>query len=296
MAISIKKTSILTLLATSLSALLLSACQSTDIKIGDINVGHLVHHGLEAVNARAIDEEQEIQIGLNMSAVLLGARPLVEQNNINHYVNQVGMWLASHSDRPDLPWTFGVINSESINAFAAPGGYIFITSGMIAQLDNEAQLAAVLAHEIIHVTEQHHLQAIQEGTLRVALTESLFVTTQVYQQNTSASSKQVAYSEWAKTATDTAQYLYVKGLDRGDEYIADEYGIRLLAKAGYDPYAFVDNLQLLSSISPDDTALALMYKTHPTPGQRLAEIAGHLDNLPVTDGLLLTDRFVKVMR
>jgi predicted Zn-dependent protease len=283
-------------LVTSLSAVLLTACQSTDLKIGDINIGHLVNHGVEVFNANSIDEEKEIQIGANMSALLLGTRPLIEHEDINRYVNQVGMWLASHSERPDLPWQFGVIDSASINAFAAPGGYIFITSGMIAQLENEAQLAAVLAHEIIHVTEQHHLDAMQEGALRGALTESLFVSAQLYQENTNASSQQKEYSEWAKTVTGAAQDLYAKGLDRSDEFTADEYGIRLLAKAGYDAYAFVDNLQLLSAIAPEDSTLALMYKTHPTPEARLGEIAEHIDDLPVTDGLLLTERFTQVMK
>lgn len=139
-----------------LSFFLLTSCKTTSFKIGNLDVGNIVSQGVNVFNANTIDETQEIQFGENMSALLLGTRPLYDNKEINIYVNQVGMWLASNSVRPILPWHFGVINSSSINAFAAPGGYVFITSAMLKQLDNEAQLAAVLAHEIIHVVEQHH--------------------------------------------------------------------------------------------------------------------------------------------
>lgn len=279
-------------LALSLSALLFS-CQSTGLKIGGFDVGKVVSSSVNLWDANNIDQEDEIQFGQNMSAVLLGTRPLHESKALNLYVNRVGMWLAYNSIQPDLPWRFGVINSDSINAFAAPGGFVFITSGMLKQLTNEAQLAAILAHEIIHVTQQHHLQAIKDGALRGAVTESLFVAAESYQSNTGAGSKDRQYSEWAKKITGAAQDLYSKGLDRDDEFQADKLGIRLLAKAGYDAYAFIDNLQVLDAISADDTSLALMYKTHPTPTQRLQAIASQLSYFEETNGLLLTKRFKK---
>jgi len=272
----------------------LVACKSTSFKIGNLDIGKLVNQGVKVFDANNINEAQEIQLGRNMSAVLLGTRPLIQSSQINHYVNQVGMWLAQNSARPDLPWHFGVIDSTAINAFAAPGGYILITSGMIKQLDNEAQLAAVLAHEIIHVTQQHHLNAIKDGALREAITESLFVSADAYQGNTEASNQDKQYSAWAKKVTGAAQDLYSKGLDRVDEFQADKLGIILLAKSGYDAYAFVDNLQLLASISADDSALALMYKTHPTPEQRLEAMTAQLGTLPST-GKLLPERFQAIM-
>lgn len=281
-------------LIVALFILMLTGCQNTGLKVGNFELGKLIDQGYKVFDANNIDEAQEIQLGTNMSAVLLGTRPLVQSEDINRYVNEVGMWLAMHSERPDLPWRFGVIDSTAINAFAAPGGYIFITSAMIKQFDNEAQLAAVLAHEIIHVTQQHHLNAIKDGALREAITESLFVSADAYQNNTGASSKDQQYSVWAKTITGAAQDLYSKGLDRDDELQADQLGIRLLADAGYDAYAFVDNLQVLASISADDSALALMYQTHPTPEQRLEAMSGQLTSL-AADGKLLTDRFNGVM-
>ena len=267
------------------------SCKSTGLKIGNLDVGKLVEQGANVFNASQITDEQEAQFGLNMSAVLLGARGIYQDNELNLYVNKVGRWLALNSSRPSLSWQFAVIDSTAINAFAAPGGYVFITLGMLNQIQNEAQLAAVLAHEIVHVTEQHHINEIQYGTYQNALTEALFVSAQAYQANTGASSEQKQYSAWAKQVTTMAQDLYAKGLNREDELQADRVGIHLLAKAGYDPFAFVDNLHIINSIAADDSALALLYKTHPSPEDRLASIETELESLLSVDGLLLTKRF-----
>lgn len=278
-----------------LGCFLLGACKSTGLKLGNLDVGQLVDQGVKVFNAHNIDEQQEIQFGENMSAVLLGARPLYENKDINVYVNKVGMWLAQNSSRPHLPWQFGVINSSAINAFAAPGGFVFITAGMLMQLENEAQLAAVLAHEISHITEKHHLNAIKEEANRSAVTETLFISAQAYQDNANGSSKEQEYRTWAKKVTGMAQELYVKGLNKEDEFLADQYGIRLLAKSGYDAFAYIDNLQVLASIAADDSALALLYKTHPTPVQRLESLAAQVDKLSSSNGLLLNKRFAQVM-
>ncbi len=262
----------------------LFACQSTGLKIGSLDVGAIVNQGAKVFNASNIGLDEEIQFGENMSAVLLGTRPLYDDKALNQYVSQVGSWLALNSSRPELPWHFGVINSSAINAFAAPGGFVFITSGMLRQLNNEAQLAAVLAHEIIHVSKQHHLNAIKSEAYRSAVTQSLFISAEAYQGNTNASDKDKQYRFWAQKVTGMAQDLYSKGLDREDELQADALALMLLAKSGYDPYALVDNLQLLDAIAADDSALALMYQTHPTPEQRLFAIEAELTKLPYGSG------------
>jgi len=272
-------------------SIILVSCQTTGLKIGGLDVGKLVNQGVALWDVNNIDEKQEIQFGQNMSAVLLGVRPLVENVKLNNYVNTVGGWVASNSSRPNLPWRFGVINSSAINAFAAPGGFVFITSGMLLQLENEAQLAGVLAHEIIHVVEQHHLNAMKEGAMRGALTQTLFISADAYQENNKANRKDREYSAWAKKISGMAQNLYSKGLDRADEYTADQYGMRLLAKSGYDPFAYLHNLQTLEAISPDDSSLALMYKTHPTPTERLQALSAQLLLLENIEGVLLANRF-----
>ena len=104
-----------------------------------------------SINWKNPSREEEIALGRNITGSLLGAAPLVKDDALQQYVNKVGRWVASQSERADLPWKFGVIESADINAFAAPGGYVLITKGLYQKLTNEAQLAGVLGHEIAHV-------------------------------------------------------------------------------------------------------------------------------------------------
>jgi len=273
----------------------LISCQSTGLKIGNLDVGKIVNQGVKLWDANNIDAEKEIQLGENISSVLLGVRPLHSDKAAQIYVNNIGRWLASNSSRPDLPWHFGVIDSESINAFAAPGGFVFITSAMLLQLNSEAELAAILAHEISHVTLQHHLDAMKSGALRSAMTETLFVSADAYQANTNANHKKREYAAWAKTVSDAAQDLYSKGLDREDEVEADKLGVLLLAKSGYDPFAYVSGLQAIEAISPDDSSLALLYKTHPQATERIQSLKKTLNSVESVNGRNLVWRFEHVL-
>lgn len=274
---------------------LASACKAPGLKIGNLDVGGLINQGVALWDVSSIDLTQEIQFGQNMSAVLLGTRELHPNIEINQYVNKVGLWLASLSQRPNINWRFGVINSDAINAFAAPGGFVFITSGMLMQLDNEAQLAAVLAHEIIHVTEQHHLNAIKSGSMRTAITETLFISAEAYQGNTNADQEDRKYTSWARTVSSAAQELYSKGLHRDDEIAADAKGIQLMAKAGYDPLEYYITLQVLEAIAPDDSSLALLYKTHPTPTERINALGQFVVQYGALQGQLLTQRYQRTI-
>lgn len=274
---------------------MLSSCKSTGLKIGNLDVGKLLHQGAKVWDASTIDEEKEIQLGQNVSSVLLGVRPLHNSESINLYVNRVGNWLAQHSSRPDIVWHFGVIDSDSINAFAAPGGYVFITSALLMQLNSESELAAVLAHEISHVTASHHLNALQGDTYRTALTEALFVSAEAYQANTNRDRSERQYTQWARQVTHLAQELYSNGLDREQELAADKDGIRLLVRAGYDPYSFLSCLQVIESITPSDASLALFYKTHPTPRERIDNLRQTIASLEQMEGKVVKKRFENVL-
>ena len=113
--------------------------------------------------------EDEMRIGKQIAGNLLGAVPLVKDETLQRYVNMVGSWVALQSGRNDIPWRFGVLDTEDINAFAAPGGYVFITKGLYRQLNNEAELAGVLGHEIAHITKKHHLKVLKQSSLISAL-------------------------------------------------------------------------------------------------------------------------------
>ena len=207
-----------------------------------------------------IDEKQEIEIGRDIAATLLGAAPLVPDEVTQRYVNHVGRWLASQTERPDLPWQFGVLDAPQVNAFAAPGGFVFITRGLLARMRSEAELAGVLAHEIAHVLKKHHLNAIQKNARAGLAAEALSLA--LRDRNSAVRDRLVAFGT----------EMYARGLDKGDELEADRLGIVIAARAGYDAYGLPSVLQMLQAMNPEDSGLALMFKTHPSPAERLGSI------------------------
>jgi predicted Zn-dependent protease len=206
---------------------------------------------------KEINQEEEIAIGRDLAATLLGAAPLVPDPRMQRYVNSVGRWIASQSERPDLPWQFGVLDAPQLNAFAVPGGTIFITRGLLERMKNEAELAGVLGHEITHVVKKHHLKAIQKGAMTALAGDALQVAVQ--NKNAGANEKLVSFGK----------EMYSRGLDKGDEFEADRLGVVYAARAGYDAYGLPSVLQTLQAMNAQDSAVALMFKTHPAPGERL---------------------------
>lgn len=235
---------------------------------------------------RELSEADEIELGKGISANLLGASPLVNDAELQNYVNRVGRWIALHSDRPNLPWRFGVLEDDDINAFATPGGYILLTRGMLIRMRDEAELAGVLAHEISHVVEKHALTTMKQGAKWGLGADAL---------NLYAESKgKEGYSKVVNAGTE----IYTRGLDKEDEYAADRAGVVLAARAGYDPYGLPSVLQTLASINPKDGAVALMFKTHPDTGERLQLVTdtmeGKLDKY--ADQPRVENRFAQVMQ
>lgn len=236
-----------------------------------------------------VPEDEEIRIGDAVTAQLLGAAPLVDEMELQRYVNRVGIWVARQSERPDLPWAFGVIDSGNINAFAAPGGRVLITKGLFLHLANEAELAGVLGHEIAHVIEKHHLDALKKNTRM-----DLFGDVLQHAADDQGRHRRQALDALVNAGTQ----LYARGLDRGDEYEADRMGVVYAARAGYDPFALLSVLTTLDSINPDSPRLALITKTHPSFSGRLQKLdsamEGHLDRYARQPAV--TDRFVAVQR
>jgi predicted Zn-dependent protease len=207
-----------------------------------------------------IDEKQEVEIGRDMAARLLGAAPLVNDAKLQRYVNQVGRWLASQTERPDLPWQFGVLDSPGLNAFAVPGGTIFVTKGLVQRMRSEAELAGVLAHEIAHVVKKHHLKAIQKSAQASLAGDALSM---LNSKSAEARDKLIGFGT----------EMYARGLDKEDELEADRLGVVIAARGGYDAYGLPAVLQTLQGMNPQDSSLALMFKTHPAPGDRLDALA-----------------------
>lgn len=208
-----------------------------------------------------IQEPEEIEMGEGITETLLGARPMVNDPEVQRYVNFVGAWVAAQSDRPNLPWHFAVNDSDHVNAFAAPGGYIIVTKGMMNLLQNEAELAGVLGHEIGHVVRKHHLNAIRKGAYMNLLGAGAAGAT--------AGSRG---GELVNALVGPTKELYSRGLDKDDEFDADRIGVVLATRAGYDPWGLAAALQTLAKIKADDKYMALLFKTHPNPSDRLDKL------------------------
>jgi beta-barrel assembly-enhancing protease len=215
--------------------------------------------------ALALSEEDEIRAGRQATANLLGVAPLVADRGLQEYVNTVGRWVAMGSERPNLPWHFGVIDSADVNAFAAPGGYVLITLGLYASLSDEAELAGVLAHEIAHVVERHHVELMRSA---------LLLQTGVDMLERELSRDREAL---ARRLVGTGAELFARRLDQDAEFEADRHGTVLAARAGYSPFGLPAVLQKIASVAQSDDRVALLYKTHPAPEQRLRHLDLALD-------------------
>jgi beta-barrel assembly-enhancing protease len=211
-------------------------------------------------NWKKPSREEEIALGREITGNLLGAAPLVKDDKLQSYVNQVGRWVASQSERPDLPWRFGVIDSADINAFAMPGGYVLVTKGLYQKLSNEAQLAGVLGHEIAHIVKKHQLKVLQKQQL-------LNIGANKLKDMLGKKDK------LAKKAIGSGAEISARSLDKDAEFEADRMGLILAARAGYDAYGLPEVLQTIGHSSKSDSSVALLFKTHPAPDERLAKLS-----------------------
>jgi predicted Zn-dependent protease len=226
---------------------------------------------LKALMGGNVSPEEETRIGQQIAGNLLGAAPLVRDDGLQRYVNRVGRWVALQSERPDLAWHFGVIESDDLNAFAAPGGYVFLTKGLYLKLKNEAELAGVLGHEIGHVLRKHHLKLLQKSQGIAAL--GGFLGKKLKNEN-----------EVVQNLIGNGAEVVARGLDKDAEYEADRIGVVLSARAGYDAYALPAVLAEIGHVAKSDKSVSLLFKTHPLPEDRLSQLSevvgDKLDALP----------------
>ena len=246
------------------------------------DIGKVIDLGRKAVQqegspmGKEFSQEDEIGLGNALTASFLGAAPLHPDASLQRYVNRVGKWIALHSDRPDLPWTFSVIDTDTINAFAMPGGSIIVSSGLVKRLNSEAELAGVLAHEIAHVVKKHQLTAIQ-SSMKADFWKGL---------GTSVAADHVRIGGGVVGSTvgsiakpyilDAAGNLikdgfFLKPLDRGMESEADQHAIVLVTRSGYDSYGLVGALQMLAQYKGEPDGASLL-STHPSAADRIAEL------------------------
>ena len=239
--------------------------------------------------------DQEIELGHGVTAGLLGAAKLHPDAGLQRYVNRVGKWVAMHSARADLPWSFGVIEGESINAFAMPGGGVLVSHGLIKRLSSEAELAAVLAHEIGHVVLKHQLQAIQSSLNSDAWAG---IGKDLAGEAISRRGGRDAFglkSAAANAGVDAVKNgVFLRPLDRGMEYDADRLAVVLATRSGYDSYGMVAVLQMLGQEKGDGSG-ADIFSTHPAPSERMAELEKFVPTISAPPGQNVEGRFRQVV-
>lgn len=270
-----------------LFAAALLACAPAHAQFRSFDLGKIIDTGKKLAEAsKEYTTEEEIQLGEGITAAFLGAAPLHRDEKLQRYVNRVGRWVASHSERADLPWTFGVLDTQTINAFAMPGGTVVISYGLLKHLQSESELAGVLAHEVAHVVQKHQLKAIQSGAmgdvggalLKEAADRSKF-------------GRQTGGMFSEAAANLVKDGFFLRPLDRSLEYEADRMGVVLATRAGYDPYGFVAVLQMLVSLKPEDAGGAVLLSTHPSPTDRLVELEKVVPALEKYAGQQVDGRF-----
>jgi len=249
---------------------------------GDERLAKIIHgSGTLVSGLLPISYEEEQTIGAAIALqVVARYGGVYDQPELTHYVNLVGRAVALTCDRPDIPYHFAVLNSDSINAFAAPAGYVFVTRGLLKQIRNEAELAAVLGHEIAHVSQKHILEVIQRSKRLAGVSEA-----------------GLAYAhqnpDVFKNLIDAAaKKLLDEGLDQDKELEGDSLGDVFAARVGYDPTAYVALLNRLRALKGDDKAF---FKTHPNFSNRINAVQQVIQTHGwKPTGVLLEDRFARV--
>lgn len=220
--------------------------------------------GMGLLASVKLTPEDEREIGRGVSANLLARYPLLDDAATTRYVNLVGALVASQSDQPDWNWRFAVLETAEVNAFSTPGGFVYVTRGALLLMQNEAELAGVLGHEVAHVALRHGAETVEGDNLKKF---GVFA-------GETASGYKMTDSAFGGIVDSLTDGLLFKPRDRGQEIEADRVGERYAAAAGYYPFGLRDFLvQLKDRGRADDSAFKAMFATHPTPQDRLNEIA-----------------------
>ncbi len=239
----------------------------------------------EAVRSTFADitEEEEYYIGRAVAALVLSQFPAYDNEALTRYLNTVGQAVVYYSDRPEtyVGYQFLVLDTEEVNAMSAPGGFIFVSKGLLKRCRNEEMLAAILAHEVGHVCARHGLQSIKKSRLVDAFRVIGKEAARRYGPEELAQLTEV----FEGALGDIVETLVVRGYDRKYEYEADELAVKFAAAIGYAPQGLLDFLQTMVGDSSTASAKG-WFKTHPAAGDRIekakAKTAG-MGKLPVED-------------
>jgi predicted Zn-dependent protease len=238
--------------------------------------GQIVKRAQQFKDIEMTDAEEQ-QLGEGVSLNIRTRYGVVQDPAVHKYVALVGTALALGSSRPTLAWRFIVLDTDGVNAFAAPGGYIHITRGALGLLEDESELADVLAHEIIHVTEKHTIHAIQKGKMvQMGASESL-------------ANNPALLTQMVEKSTE----LVMAGFGRAEEMESDEKGLLLASKVGYAPQGLGNFLTRLTERNKAATEKQGLFASHPEMKERLQKNSKLITDKKLAGAATLGDRYRK---
>ncbi len=220
-----------------------------------------------------IPTSQEVAIGAGMAEQVRETEQVLQDSLWQSYLDEVGQKIVKVSDRKDLEFHFTVINSDQVNAFAAPGGFIYFYTGLLKHMDTEAEMAAVMAHEISHVVARHGVKRLQTA-MGVAAAYEL-----VFGENS---------SQYQELAVNIGLNLAFSKYSRDAEREADNYGIHYMVKAGYDPQGALQMFETLASLGSAGYSNVFegLLASHPETQERIANARKQIQEMqPLPAGL-----------
>lgn len=224
----------------------------------------LLFQGLQVIQLSNLSERQEVGIGkqINQQLIRSGKIRLSRNAALQSEINRIGQRLAAASSRPNLPYTFQVVEDRSVNAFATMGGFVYINTGLIARAENEAELASVIAHEISHISERHAVNQMRN----VALSQGLMSAAGINRNTMVQLGVQLAFN---------------LPYSREAESDADRLGLKTLQEAGYAPIAMVN---FMKKLARQGQSTPEFLSTHPDSAQRVAAISREIDPATAYEG------------
>jgi predicted Zn-dependent protease len=237
--------------------------------------------------ACGVSQQQEVQMGQQEAQQVSAQLPMVQDAYIQNYVNTLGQRIASRTSRADLNWQFQVVNSDVVNAFALPGGFVYVNRGVLARADNMSEVAGVLGHEIEHVVRRHSVKQMEQAQGANVGVGILCALTGVCQSGV------------AQAAINIGGTAVFAKFSRTDEVQADEGGFNNLIRAGINPRGMLSLFQkLLAEEQSGNSNVAAWFSDHPGTSDRIADIQRMLNQTPAStlNGLQTNDANFSTMK
>ncbi|MEQ1910428.1 MAG: M48 family metalloprotease [Vicinamibacterales bacterium] len=258
----------------------LAVCAAGQARAGQLgNLGGALKRAQQQFKDVEMTPAEELQLGTQVSDRIRQRYGVTQNAAVHRYVTLVGISLAQASGKPGLPWKFIVLDTDAVNAFAAPGGFIHITKGALAHMRSEAELAGVLGHEIIHVTERHTIRAIQKGKL-----------VQMGANETVAGNNALM-GKLADKAYDVVE----RGFGRGEELEADEKGIVLANVVGYAPQGLNGFLDMLMDRNKSGADRNGLFASHPETKERVDKLTKQIASQKLSSTATVAPRYTSTI-